>query len=180
MIKSRVRQLAENIHSDYKGQTLNLFVVMAGAYKFAKDLAKYLKKINKREEEKVELRPYFFKIDSNRNPELFENPVMKVSFEEEDVKEQHVLIIKDIYDSGVYMQSINEKINAFQPKSVNYAIAFHKKNPNNLKYNFVGRYTGFLIPDQFVIGYAVGTNEDFIDIPHLCLINQSGLDALRQ
>ncbi len=78
------------------------------------------------------------------------------------------------------MQAINEKVKAFNPKKLSYAIAFHKKNPQNLKYNFFGEYTGFLIPDQFVIGYAVGTNEDFTDLPHLCVINQNGLDYLRQ
>lgn len=96
------------------------------------------------------------------------------------MRDQNVLVIKDIYDSGVYMQAISEKVNAFNPKKMSFAIAFHKKNPQNLKYNFYGEYTGFLILDQFVIGYAVGTNEDFTDLPHLCVINQNGLDYLRQ
>jgi len=51
MIKSRVRQLAQNIHNDFKGQTLNVFVVMTGAYKFATDLVKYIKKINEGEDQ---------------------------------------------------------------------------------------------------------------------------------
>jgi hypoxanthine-guanine phosphoribosyltransferase len=72
---------------------------------------------------------------------------MKMSIEDSDVKDQNVLIIKDIYDSGVYMQSLHEKVKAFSPKKASFAIAFHKKNTSNLKYNFFAEYTGFLIPD---------------------------------
>jgi hypoxanthine-guanine phosphoribosyltransferase len=76
MIKSRVRQLAQNIYNDFKGQTLNVFVVMTGAYKFATDLVKYIKKINETEESKVAMKPYFFKIDKNNHPHIFEDPVV--------------------------------------------------------------------------------------------------------
>ena len=71
------------IHSDYKGQTLNVFVVMTGAYKFASDLVKYIKLFNNEEQEdtnKVALRPYFFKIDKNNHPEIFENPIVNYLF----------------------------------------------------------------------------------------------------
>jgi len=61
-----------------------------------------------------------------------------MSIEEQDVKDQNILIVKDIYDSGVYMQTLSEKVKAFSPKTSSFAIAFHKKNPNNLKYNFFG------------------------------------------
>lgn len=79
MIKSRVRQLAQNIYNDFKGQTLNVFVVMTGAYKFAADLVKYIKKINKDavdDQAKVIVKPYFFKIDVNKNPDIFEDPIV--------------------------------------------------------------------------------------------------------
>jgi len=76
MIKSRVRQLAQNIHNDFKGQTLNVFVVMTGAYKFAADLVKYIKRINQSEEQQVAVKPYFFKIDKNNHPHIFEDPIV--------------------------------------------------------------------------------------------------------
>ena len=51
---------------------------MTGAYKFAADLVKYIRKINDSEELKVNLKPFFFKIDKNLNPEIFEDPVVSI------------------------------------------------------------------------------------------------------
>ena len=53
---------------------------MTGAYKFAADLVKYIRKINDSEELKVNLKPFFFKIDKNLNPEIFEDPVVSILY----------------------------------------------------------------------------------------------------
>ena len=52
---------------------------MTGAYKFAADLVKYIKKINASREEKVALKPYFFKIEKNMHPEIFEDPIVRLN-----------------------------------------------------------------------------------------------------
>ena len=68
-------------------------------------------------------------------------------FLEEQVKGKNVLIIEDIYDTGSTLMRVHDHLKAMGPESLKYAIAFHKKNPKNLKYNFFADYIGFVIPD---------------------------------
>jgi hypoxanthine-guanine phosphoribosyltransferase len=68
------------VHHDFKGHTLNVFVVMTGAYRFACDLVKYIKKINASSVDKMDLRPFLFKIEHNNHPEIFDNPIVTLSF----------------------------------------------------------------------------------------------------
>ena len=75
--------------------------------------------------------------------------------------------------------AIDKTIRA-EASSVEYAIAFHKRNSVNLEFNFQGKYTGFTIPNYFVIGYGLDYNEKFRDLPHLCVINQAGKDKYKQ
>lgn len=49
---------------------------MTGAYKFAADLVKFIKKINATADIKVNVKPYFFKIEKNNHPEIFEDPIV--------------------------------------------------------------------------------------------------------
>jgi len=35
---------------------------------------------------------------------------------------------------------------------------------------------GFSVPDAFVVGYNLDYNEAFRDMPHICIINQQGVE----
>ena len=89
------------------------------------------------------------------------------------------MIVEDIYDSGNSLFVMNESLKALKPKRLSYAIAFHKKNPENLKYKFYADYIGFFIPDKFVIGYGLDYNQYFRELPHLCIISQKGIDTFK-
>ena len=51
--------------------------------------------------------------------------------------------------------------------------------PKNVEWGYFGEYTGFLVEEKFVIGYGMDYNELFRDLPHLCEINQHGIDTYR-
>ena len=53
-----------------------MFVVMIGAYRFSKDLVKAIQRVNAKSEAKVELKPYFFKIEKNQHPSVFIDPIV--------------------------------------------------------------------------------------------------------
>ena len=75
------------------------------------------------------------------------------------VKDQDVLVVDDIYDSGALMDNVFKRINEIGAKSVNSAVLIHKRNKANLKFKFCAKYTGFTIPNKFVIGYGMDYNE---------------------
>ena len=75
------------------------------------------------------------------------------------VKDQDILIIDDIYDSGSLINCVTKRINEIGARSVQTCILLHKRNTDNLKYKFHAKYLGFTIPNKFVIGYGMDYNE---------------------
>ena len=71
------------------------------------------------------------------------------------------------------MRLILDKVRAMKPKSLKLAVAFFKKTERNVHMTdrFVADYTGFLVPELFVIGYGMDIDGHFRDLPHLCIVN---------
>ena len=84
---------------------------------------------------------------------------------------RHILIVEDIFDSGSTIIKTREALLAKGTASLRFAVLFHKRNPKNLKHGFWAEYTGFTIPDVFVIGYGMDYNQYYRDLSHLCVIN---------
>lgn len=86
-----------------------------------------------------------------------------------------MLVIEDIYDTGTTMKQLLNKLNELGASSLRVAIAFHKRNPANLKHNYKADYLGFVVPNDFIVGYGVDYNEKFRETKHLFKINSSGI-----
>ena len=63
------------------------------------------------------------------------------------------------------------------PKSVRVASLLEKRTQRSC--GFKADYVGFSVPDAFVVGYNMDYNEAYRDMPHLCVINQAGIDFFR-
>ena len=90
-----------------------------------------------------------------------------------------MLVIDDIFDSGTLMSLVFKWINEIGAKSLNSCVLLHKRNFANLKLKFVSKYTGFTVPDKFVIGYGMDYNEFCWEIPHVCVINHLGVEKYK-
>lgn len=95
------------------------------------------------------------------------------------MKGKNILVVEDIYDTGSTIIKCKETLHSYAPQSLKFAIIFHKKNPFNIQYNYIADYLGFMIPNYFVVGYGMDYNEYFRDMGHLCVINQEGIQALK-
>ena len=95
------------------------------------------------------------------------------------VKDQDILIIDDIYDSGTLINLVIKRIQAIGARSIESCILLHKRNPSNLKYNYHAKYLGFTVPNKFVIGYGMDYNERCRELPHVCVINELGVDKYK-
>ena len=92
-----------------------------------------------------------------------------------------MLLVEDMIDSGTTMKAVLNKIDAlYRPKSLRTAIAFHKKTRKNAEWGYFGNYTGFLVNETFTIGYGMDYNGHFRDCPHLCEINELGIETFKK
>ena len=94
-----------------------------------------------------------------------------------DLKGKNVLVVEDIVDTGRTMQKLLNTLKKYEPKKILVACLLRKRTP--LSDGYIPDYVGFEIPDKFVIGYALDYNEYFRDLPHLCLINEHGIEKYK-
>ena len=72
----------------------------------------------------------------------------------ENLKNKHLLIIEDIIDTGATMVELKKELAQYQPKSVRVVSLFTKRRTDK-NCVFKPDYSGFEIPDHFVVGYAL-------------------------
>ena len=183
LVKTRVEKLAQNIFQDYCGRRetpLKVFVIMNGAFQYYTDLLQNLKKLAKFKSEKLYFETEFIKIKGYVNTETRLKEIDDACISEEMVKDQDILIVEDIYDSGTLMSKLLKHINKFNPKSVESTVLLHKENPKNLKHSFTAKYIGFSCPaDKFVIGYGMDYNEHFRELSHVCIITNEAIEKYK-
>lgn len=77
-----------------------------------------------------------------------------------------------VVDTGRTMKKLLTTLDKYKPKSVHVASLLVKRTPLSCGYR--PDYTGFEIPNHFVVGYALDYNEYFRDLQHVCVINDVG------
>ena len=97
-----------------------------------------------------------------------------------EVENKHVLVVEDIYDTGASMTKMLSTLKKMGAATVKSAIAFHKLNPDNVSLNYRAEYVGFEVPMAFIVGYGCDYNEKFREVPHLFVLNETGIKEFAQ
>lgn len=79
------------------------------------------------------------------------------------IKDKNVLIVEDIFDTGLTLKYLVDNLKAREPKSVKVCTLLKKetKNQADIALDFIG----FSIPDKFVVGYGLDFAERFRNLP---------------
>ncbi len=67
---------------------------------------------------------------------------------------KHILIIEDIIDTGVTMVALKKELEKYKPKTIHVVSLFTKRRKDK-KCIFKPDYSGFEVPDHFIVGYAL-------------------------
>jgi hypoxanthine phosphoribosyltransferase len=158
-IAARVRQLGEDISSDYQGRTPHLVGVLKGAWIFMADLIRNLS---------IEATVDFLGIQSYLADTTSFGEVKITKDLDVSIAGRDVLVVEDILDSGrtyLYLQGV---LSAHQPKSLKLVSLLDK--PSRRAVPVKADYVGFQIPDVFVVGYGLDYNQQFRRLPDVrCL-----------
>ncbi|GAB4107589.1 hypoxanthine phosphoribosyltransferase [Echinicola sediminis] len=142
-LHNRVKELGKQIAEDYKGKSPVVLGVLNGAFMFLSDLMKEIEE---------PLQVSFVKIASYSGTSST-GRVKEVVGLAESLKGRHVLIVEDIVDTGLSMAHLMGMVKAQEPMSVSVASLLVK--PEALQETITVAYTGFEIPDKFVVGYGL-------------------------
>jgi hypoxanthine phosphoribosyltransferase len=87
-----------------------------------------------------------------------------------NIEGHHVLIVEDIVDSGFTLSYLTRLLEQLKPKSLEIVTLLDK--PEKRVQPVRVKYTGFQIPDEFVVGYGLDYAEDYRNLRDICVLSQ--------
>ena len=154
----RVRILAGQIARDFAGRDLVIVAILNGTVMFLADLLRGLS---------IPLRLDFIGVSSygagTEPGDLVFTKELRL-----DVRGRDVLLVDDILDTGRTLTRVAAKLRALQPRQVKICVLLDK--PNRRVESIAADYTGFTIPDEFVVGYGLDYAEKYRNLPFIGLL----------
>lgn len=173
LIIDRAEKLAFEILSQLSGPLITL-CTLKGAYQFYSDILGKIQSLNCVYKHKsLQLDIDFIRMKSYVDDGSSGEVKVIGNDDFSRVKGKHVLIVEDIIDTGATIHKLRSHIAKFEPASVKVATLLIKRNPAR-KTEYMPEFIGFEVPDKFVVGYGLDYNEFFRDLPHICVINETG------
>lgn len=158
-IAGRVSDLAREINGAYGGRPVTLLGVLDGCLIFLSDLVRRLNMPI--EVALVRVKTYGSSLHPEKRPVIAEDDVARV-------KGQHVLIIDDIYDSGGTLRALEEAVKGIGARSVRKCVLLAKKREHESV--VAVDYTGFTVPDVFVVGYGLDYAGKYRNLPYVAVL----------
>lgn len=149
-IKSRIKELANQVAADYKDRDLLLVGVLKGAVMVMADLARAI-------DRHVEMD--WMAVSSYGSGTKSSGVVRILKDLDRDITDREVLIVEDIVDTGLTLDWLKSNLESRGAKSVEILTMLRK--PEAAKVKVEVKYVGFDIPTDFVIGYGLDFDEKY-------------------
>lgn len=158
-IQEKVRQLAAQLSEDYAGKNPLVIGVLKGVVVFFADMMKHIS---------IPCQIDFMCISSYQGTQSKE---MKVKMDvSADVKDRHVIILEDIFDTGNSLDFTYRYLMEKGPASLRICTLLDKPERRNPKVTLVPDYVGFTIPNEFVVGYGLDFDEYYRNLPYIGIL----------
>ncbi len=154
-IKTRIRELGEQINRDYAGEELLIVCILRGGVMFTVDLVREIT---------VPLAMEFMAVSSYGSGARQSEGEVRITLDlNTSIAGKHVLIVEDIIDSGHTLASVIELLQTRNPKSVYVCTLLDKFERREVEVPI--RYCGFKIKNEFVFGYGLDMDEYYRNLP---------------
>jgi hypoxanthine phosphoribosyltransferase len=158
-IQQRVAELARQIAADYQGRPVTIVGVLTGCLMFLADLVRHLD---------LALRIDLIQASSYRGAttspgELFIHPDLLP-----DVRDRHVLLLDDILDTGRTLAHLVGYLNTLGTASIRSVVLLRKQGRQQVPIE--PDYSGFDIPNVFVVGYGLDYNDEYRHLPYIAVV----------
>jgi hypoxanthine phosphoribosyltransferase len=159
-LQARIHDLGEEITADYAGRELLLVGVLKGAVFFMADLMRSID---------VPCEIDFMAISSYGASTDSSGVVRILKDLDINIEGRHVLVIEDIIDSGLTLSYLIRNLESREPASL--AVCALLTKPDRREIEVDVRYTGFEIPNRFVIGYGLDFAERYRNLPYVGVLH---------
>ena len=158
-VNKRIRELGEKISEDYEGQEIRMICVLKGGSFFMCELAKRIS---------VPVSIDFMSVSSYGGDTKSSGVVKIVKDLDESIAGKDVLVVEDIIDSGRTLSYLMAMLRDRGPKSLKLCTLLDK--PDRRVIDVKVDYTGFEIPDEFVVGYGLDYDQLYRNLPYIGMI----------
>jgi len=165
-IAQRVKEMADTMSDYYKGKEVVMVCILKGSITFFADLARELS---------IPLVYDFMCVSSYGSGTISGGSVRILKDLTVDITDKHVLIVEDILDTGNTLSALLEQLEARRPASLKLCCLLDK--PDRRLKPIQADFTGFSIPDEFVIGYGLDYNEKYRQLPYVGILKRSVYEA---
>ncbi len=158
-VVARIKELAEQINKDFEGQSVTLVCILKGSVFFTTELAKYIK---------VPVVIDFMQC-SSYGADTKSSGVVKLAKDlDEPITGKHVILIEDIIDSGRTLSHLVKLLSQRDPASLTLCTLLDKPSRRVVEVDV--KYTGFEIPDEFVVGYGLDYDQKMRNLPYIGVV----------
>lgn len=158
-VDARIRQIGEQISKDYAGKQVHLVCVLKGASFFTCELAKRIT---------VPVSLDFMAVSSYGGDTKSSGVVRIVKDLDESLTGKNVLVVEDIVDSGRTLSYLLDMLRERGPEDVKLCTLLDK--PDRRVVDVKVDYTGFQIPDEFVVGYGLDYDQKYRNLPYIGVV----------
>jgi hypoxanthine phosphoribosyltransferase len=160
-INARIVELAKQISADFAGETVKLLCILKGSVIFTCELAKRLT---------VPVLFDFMQVSSYGSGTESSGKLKIKKDLDEPIEGDNVIIIEDIIDSGNTLNRLVPMLLERNPKSLRVCTLLDK--PDRREVEVKVDYNGFVIPDEFVVGYGLDYDQKYRNLPYVGVLHQ--------
>lgn len=155
-VDNKIRELGERISADLNGEPVKLVCILKGASFFACELAK-----------RITAPVYMdFMYVSSYGDGTESSGVVKITKDlESSIEGENVLVVEDIIDSGRTLSFLREEFKRRGAKNVRLCTLLSK--PDRRVVEVPVDYVGYVIPDEFVVGYGLDYAQKYRNLPYI-------------
>ena len=159
-VDRRIQEIGDQISKDYEGKQVHLVCVLKGGSFFMCELAKRIT---------VPVSLDFMSVSSYGSDTKSSGVVKIVKDLDESIKDKDVLVVEDIVDSGRTLSYLMEMLRDRGPRSLHLCTLLDKPDRRVVEVDV--DYTGFSIPDHFVVGYGLDYDQKYRNLPYIGIVS---------
>ena len=156
-IRNKIQELGRILTEEYKDKNPVVVGVLKGVVVFYADMIRQIK---------VPCQMDFMWISSYQGTESSGKMLVRQKLSN-NIEGRHVLILEDIFDTGRSLQFLVETLKEQNPASLKICTFLDKPERRVPGVTVKADYTGYVIPNEFVVGYGLDFNEKYRNLPYI-------------
>lgn len=158
-IEGKIKELGEIVSKEYEGKRPLMVCILKGAVLFMSDLARQIN---------IPVEIDFMAVSSYGASTESSGVVRIIKDLDATVEGKDIIIVEDIIDSGLTLSYLIDLLNRRNIRSIKVITLLDK--PHRRTVDLKPDYSGFTVPDEFVVGYGLDYNERYRNLPYIGIL----------